>query len=212
MSEACSGIDVLIAASTGGRHVYLPALRSVPGIAQVTRIDDVAGLPRYAEVIKPDLVIASLDGVPSEWLRLLHRLRDPRLIQCDIIAVVRSVDQTLTKSFERLDVQPCVASATDTSAVVQAVTSVLRRRVPGEIPQPGQEGVPPTERVVANALKRVDTPLSADEVAARCGFSTVTVRRYLERLVNRGTVAVGLHYRAVGRPARLYRWITRTCM
>jgi two-component system response regulator DctR len=52
-----------------------------------------------------------------------------------------------------------------------------------------------------------ERPLSASEVADGIGLARVTVRRYLEYLVERRQLRVEQHYGGVGRP--MYRYMTR---
>jgi response regulator of citrate/malate metabolism len=61
---------------------------------------------------------------------------------------------------------------------------------------------------VRYALREADTPLTASEVAGRCGLSRVTARRYLEHLVVERAVTLSMRYGGTGRPEHLYAWPT----
>jgi response regulator of citrate/malate metabolism len=61
---------------------------------------------------------------------------------------------------------------------------------------------------VRDALREADTPLTASEVAGRCGLSRVTARRYLEHLVVENVVTLSMRYGGTGRPEHLYAWPT----
>jgi response regulator of citrate/malate metabolism len=61
---------------------------------------------------------------------------------------------------------------------------------------------------VRDALREADTPLTASEVAGRCGLSRVTARRYLEHLVVESAVTLSMRYGGTGRPEHLYAWTT----
>jgi response regulator of citrate/malate metabolism len=61
---------------------------------------------------------------------------------------------------------------------------------------------------VRDALREADTPLTASEVAGRCGLSRVTARRYLEHLVVENLVTLSMRYGGTGRPEHLYAWPT----
>jgi response regulator of citrate/malate metabolism len=62
---------------------------------------------------------------------------------------------------------------------------------------------------VAATLQQAPSPLSSLEVAAACGVSRVTARRYLEHLAESGLVARGQRYRTTGRPEVEYGWSQR---
>lgn len=59
------------------------------------------------------------------------------------------------------------------------------------------------------ALSGEPAGLSAAEVAARCGMSRVTARRYLEHLAEAGAVRREPRYGGPGRPEMSYRPVTR---
>jgi two-component system, CitB family, response regulator DctR len=64
-----------------------------------------------------------------------------------------------------------------------------------------------TLRQVLLYLINQERPLSASEVADGIGLARVTVRRYLDYLVQRRQLRVEQHYGGVGRP--MYRYMTR---
>jgi response regulator of citrate/malate metabolism len=59
---------------------------------------------------------------------------------------------------------------------------------------------------VRNTVRDAKEPLSASEVAGRCGLSRVTARRYLEHLAVEGVVTLSMRYGGTGRPEHLYGW------
>ncbi|GAA1128859.1 response regulator [Citricoccus alkalitolerans] len=67
----------------------------------------------------------------------------------------------------------------------------------------------PTLNLVAAALRGAGAgvDLSAREVAAACGISRVSARRYLELLTDRGKAELRPRYGATGRPEHRYAWI-----
>ncbi|MFB9072220.1 hypothetical protein ACFFX0_13820 [Citricoccus parietis] len=67
----------------------------------------------------------------------------------------------------------------------------------------------PTLNLVAAALREAGAgvDLSAREVAAACGISRVSARRYLELLTDRGRAELRPRYGATGRPEHRYAWI-----
>ena len=68
-----------------------------------------------------------------------------------------------------------------------------------------------TLRLVAGALRSASSgdpgTLSATECAEEVGLARVSVRRYLEHLVDTGRAEVDLRYGRAGRPERRYRWL-----
>lgn len=64
-----------------------------------------------------------------------------------------------------------------------------------------------TLRQVLLYLVNQERPISASEVADGIGLARVTVRRYLDYLVQQGRLRVEQHYGGVGRP--VYRYMTR---
>ena len=65
---------------------------------------------------------------------------------------------------------------------------------------------PDTLALVVGQLRGADSALSASEVAAECGLSRVTARRYLEHLESTGVVDRRPRYGRAGRPEVEYRW------
>ena len=57
-----------------------------------------------------------------------------------------------------------------------------------------------------DAVRDADEPLSASEIAGRCGLSRVTARRDLEHLAVEGVVTLSMRYGGTGRPEHLYGW------
>jgi response regulator of citrate/malate metabolism len=59
---------------------------------------------------------------------------------------------------------------------------------------------------VRDVVRDAEAPLTASEVAGRCGLSRVTARRYLEHLAVEGVVTLSMRYGGTGRPEHLYAW------
>ncbi|WP_214107365.1 response regulator [Acrocarpospora catenulata] len=66
---------------------------------------------------------------------------------------------------------------------------------------------PATCALVAEALRRTGTDLSAAEAAALTGLSRVSARRYLEYLCAVGQAELRPRYGTAGRPEHRYRWM-----
>ncbi|MGK5631710.1 response regulator [Streptomyces sp. URMC 123] len=63
-----------------------------------------------------------------------------------------------------------------------------------------------TADLVRGALRDADGPLSAQDVAERCGLSRQTAQRYLKLLERTGRVRLTLRYGETGRPEHRYAW------
>lgn len=88
------------------------------------------------------------------------------------------------------------------SDVDQAFASL---RTPSDLPLP--KGLAPsTLDAVQEFMKRQAHAVSATEVMGKLGMSRVTARRYLEYLVDAGTVSRTARYGTPGRPENQYRW------
>ncbi|MGX8795973.1 response regulator [Fusibacter sp. JL298sf-3] len=60
---------------------------------------------------------------------------------------------------------------------------------------------------VRTAIAASDEPLTAQEISARTDLARVTVRRYLEHMLEEGLVTETFQYGKVGRPQKAYCWI-----
>lgn len=94
------------------------------------------------------------------------------------------------------------ATVTTQSEVDQAFASL---RSPAHLSRP--KGLADdTLAAVAGFLQQQTTALSATEITERLGMSRVTARRYLEHLVDSGSVRRSPRYGTPGRPENEYRW------
>ena len=139
--------------------------------------------------------------------------RDPESIRQ---AIAHGVSQYLVKPFafatfvDKLERYARYRAQVDRSAEpdqaqVDALLGTLRGTTARALPK----GLNPTtlDRV-RDALREADAPLTASEVAGRCGLSRVTARRYLEHLVVESAVTLSMRYGGTGRPEHLYAWTT----
>jgi response regulator of citrate/malate metabolism len=137
--------------------------------------------------------------------------RDPESIRQ---AISHGVSQYLVKPFafatfaDKLERYARYRAQVDRSAEpdqagVDALLGTLRGTTERTLPK----GLNPTtlDRV-RDALREADAPLTASEVAGRCGLSRVTARRYLEHLVVESVVTLSMRYGGTGRPEHLYAW------
>jgi response regulator of citrate/malate metabolism len=137
--------------------------------------------------------------------------RDPDSIR---LAIANGVSQYLVKPFAfatfadkleryaRYRAQVAVAAEPD-QAQVDAVIGTLRGSAARTLPK-GLNAT--TLGHVRDAVRGAGAPLTASEVAGRCGLSRVTARRYLEHLAVNGTVTLSMRYGGTGRPEHLYAW------
>jgi response regulator of citrate/malate metabolism len=137
--------------------------------------------------------------------------RDPETIRQ---AIAQGVSQYLVKPFAfatfadkleryaRYRAQVDDASEPD-QAEVDALIGTLRGPTARALPK-GLNGT--TLDHVRDAIREAEAPLTASEVAGRCGLSRVTARRYLEHLAVEGVVTLSMRYGGTGRPEHLYAW------
>jgi response regulator of citrate/malate metabolism len=137
--------------------------------------------------------------------------RDPDSIRT---AIAQGVSQYLVKPFTfatfadkleryaRYRAQVDVAAEPD-QAKVDALIGTLRGGTAQTLPK-GLNAT--TLEHVRDAVRDADSPLTASEVAGRCGLSRVTARRYLEHLVVERVVTLSMRYGGTGRPEHLYAW------
>ena len=48
--------------------------------------------------------------------------------------------------------------------------------------------------------------MTSEEIADNIGLSRVTIRRYMNYLIETGTISERMNYETGGRPCMLYRW------
>ena len=68
---------------------------------------------------------------------------------------------------------------------------------------------PVTARLVAEALRRSEEPVTAAGIAEQLGISRATAQRYLAALADEGRATMTLRYGSTGRPEHRYTWIGR---
>jgi response regulator of citrate/malate metabolism len=137
--------------------------------------------------------------------------RDPETIRQ---AIAHGVSQYLVKPFafatfaDKLEryarYRGQVEGATEPDqAAVDAMIGTLRGTTARQLPK-GLNAT--TLEHVQDAVRGAEGPLTASEIAGRCGLSRVTARRYLEHLAVEGAVTLSMRYGGTGRPEHLYSW------
>jgi response regulator of citrate/malate metabolism len=177
---------------------------------------------RPVDLVLLDFHLPDVKGL--DMLRVLHArsatpvdviavtaARDPDIIRQ---AIAQGVSQYLVKPFAfatfadkleryaRYRAQVDDASEPD-QAEVDALIGTLRGPTARALPK-GLNAT--TLDRVRDAVRDAEAPLTASDVAGRCGLSRVTARRYLEHLAVEGVVTLSMRYGGTGRPEHLYAW------
>jgi response regulator of citrate/malate metabolism len=174
-----------------------------------------------------DLVLLDFHLPDAQGLDLMRALRARTAKPVDVIAVTAARDpdsvrkaiangvvQYLVKPFAFATFQDkleryaryreqVAGTAEPDQAAVDALLGTLRGSPPAALPK-GLNAT--TLEHVTTAVRDAGEPLTATEVAGRCGLSRVTARRYLEHLAVDGVVSLSMRYGGTGRPEHLYAW------
>jgi response regulator of citrate/malate metabolism len=208
-------------------EVHASYVERVPGFA-------VAGVAHRAtealEILasRPvDLVLLDFHLPDVKGLDMLRALRARSAAPVDVIAVTaardpESIRQAIAHGVSQYLVKPFAfatfadkleryaryraqveGAAEPDQAEVDALLGTLRGSPPRTLPK-GLSAT--TLDNVRDAVREAGQPLTASEVAGRCGLSRVTARRYLEHLVVEGVLTLSMRYGGTGRPEHLYCW------
>jgi response regulator of citrate/malate metabolism len=208
-------------------EVHASYVERVPGFAvagvahRATEALEILG-SRPVDLVLLDFHLPDVKGL--DMLRLLRArsaapvdviavtaARDPDSIRA---AIAQGVSQYLVKPFAfatfadkleryaRYRAQVDVAAEPD-QAKVDELIGTLRGTTARTLPK-GLNAT--TLDNVRDAVRTAGGPLTASEVAGRCGLSRVTARRYLEHLVVEGVITLSMRYGGTGRPEHLYAW------
>jgi response regulator of citrate/malate metabolism len=177
---------------------------------------------RPVDLVLLDFHLPDIKGL--DMLRALHArsaapidviavtaARDPETIRQ---AIAHGVSQYLVKPFafatfaDKLERYARYrAQVDDTAEPDQAEVDALLGTLRGPTARSLPKGLNATTlENVRDAVREARAPLTASEVAGRCGLSRVTARRYLEHLAVEGIVTLSMRYGGTGRPEHLYDW------
>ncbi|MET9578862.1 hypothetical protein ACLQ2D_11550 [Streptomyces sp. DT199] len=200
---------VVLSADLTGQNTYVSALERLPEVHSVTGVP-IQDLPSAVDEVKPELVVLLLDE-RTDSLRVLSQLLTPAVRQRHVMVLLRNCRSDLVRVLRRLGAEAYMITVLSAEILQDKVRSRLTVNSaatsashPVKRPQRASAG---TLNLVAKEISSATRPLSAAEVSARCGLSTVTCRYYLNQLVSRGNAAVSVQHRPVGRPVSLYRWV-----
>ncbi len=201
--ERVPGFAVAGVAHRATEALELLASRSVDLVLLDFHLPDVKGLDMLR-------VLHARSATPVDVIAVTAA-RDPEIIRQ---AIAQGVSQYLVKPFAfatfadkleryaRYRAQVDDASQPD-QAEVDALIGTLRGPTARALPK-GLNAT--TLDRVRDAVRDAEAPLTASDVAGRCGLSRVTARRYLEHLAVEGVVTLSMRYGGTGRPEHLYAW------
>jgi response regulator of citrate/malate metabolism len=206
-------------------EVHASYVERVPGFAlagvahRATEALELLG-SRPVDLVLLDFHLPDVKGL--EMLRILRAqssapvdviavtaARDPESIR---LAIAHGVTQYLVKPFafatfaDKLERYARYRARVDDAAEPnQAEVDALLGTLRGSSARALPKGLNATTLDhVRSALRDAAEPLTASEVAGRCGLSRVTARRYLEHLAVEGLVELSMRYGGTGRPEHLY--------
>lgn len=201
--ERVPGFAVAGVAHRATEALELLASRSVDLVLLDFHLPDVKGLDMLR-------VLHARSATPVDVIAVTAA-RDPEIIRQ---AIAQGVSQYLVKPFAfatfadkleryaRYRAQVDDASEPD-QAEVDALIGTLRGPTARALPK-GLNAT--TLDRVRDSVRDAEAPLTASDVAGRCGLSRVTARRYLEHLAVEGVVTLSMRYGGTGRPEHLYAW------
>ncbi|GAA5706162.1 hypothetical protein Save01_07018 [Streptomyces avermitilis] len=199
----------MAADAEAGGDTYVSALECLPEIHSVCGVS-MRDLHSKVDEVKPDFVVLLLNE-RANVLRVLYQLLAPELRRHHVIAVLQGGSPEFIRVLVRLGVEPHVVKALDAEALQDKIRTRLSNgdgiACPPRPNRRSERGSIGTISLVEREIRQANVPLSAAEVSARCGLSTVTCRAYLNQLVSRRNVSMSTQHRSVGRPVNLYRWV-----
>lgn len=210
-------------------------LAAVPGFMLVATARTGAEAARLAARTDVDFVLLDVNLPDFSGVEVLHRLRIVREWDLDVMVISSARDATtvrqalsarvvgyLAKPFTREAFAARLERYRDARAdrIAEAALPLGQgdidalfsaRREPAPAPGDGAIGSALPKGLSAATLELILTaldpvrPVTVRDLAAQCGASVPTVRRYLDHLTRTGVVTVSHRFGARGRPEVLYR-------
>lgn len=180
--------------------------------------------------LRPELVLLDIDLPDLDGVEVLRRIRAEHPEPVAVIAITAAREAATVRAMLSGGVLHYLVKPFSSPVLHERLGDFLRQRVGvpesgaaleqadidrmlgvAPAPEPAEPGAAlpkglsrPTYDAVLAVLRAADDA-SASEVATQVGASRVTVRRYLEHLVQNGRAALHLRYGASGRPEHRYR-------
>jgi response regulator of citrate/malate metabolism len=209
-------------------RVHRGYVERVPGFRVVAEAHTGAEALALAASLRPELVLLDIYLPDISGVEVLRRLRaspdGPDVLAVTAARDVETVRSTLQAGVVHYLVKPFalpilqerlerfaearrrLRQAPETGQhEIDRILDLLRGTVGARLPKGLSDS---SCRVVATVLAEAAGDLSAVEVAAACGMSRVSARRYLDYLVGAGRAEMRPRYGGTGRPEHRYRWIT----
>jgi response regulator of citrate/malate metabolism len=193
-------------------NLHAEVVNTLPGFTVTATVNTLAGA-RKADAVDLALVDVYLpDGSGIDFVRelqsdsmVLTAATEPVTIRAAMAAGALSY---LVKPFATTELaarlagyaryRKILARASLSAGDVDAALDAIRPRINALAP-PTIAGSS-TKKLVLDALRKSDQPMSAAEVSAAIGISRATAQRYLAALATSKDATVGLRYGTTGRP------------
>ncbi|WP_102346303.1 response regulator [Bacillus sp. Marseille-P3661] len=175
---------------------------------------------------KPDLLLLDLYMPKITGLELLKRIRQEN-IKLDVIMITAADSPDIIEESLRLGVVDYILKPFDFKRFQSALLFYKKRhelfQSPGSINQDGLDSLQVTNEQIdeqlpkgidkvtltltRDTLKKAKSPLSIHELSSLMNISNLTIRKYLEHLIQNNEIILKLEYQKKGRPTKLYSYI-----
>jgi response regulator of citrate/malate metabolism len=198
---------------------------AVPGFTVAGTARTAAAALELAEQLRPDLVL--LDN----YLPDRQGVAVAAELSCDVMVVTADGSASTVRAALAAGALNFIVKPFSSALLAARLTAYARYRqaLPAGAVDLGQHGVdralaalhqadrpptpkgqsPVTARLVAQQLRRTDSPVTAAGIAEQLGISRATAQRYLAALSEEGRASMTLRYGSTGRPEHRYTWIGR---
>lgn len=169
-----------------------------------------------------DKFMPHIDGIT-----LLHKIREKK-IPVSVIMVTAANDSVTVEEAMQLGITDYLVKPFLNERFQQALTTFLKRqdafhdlnslnqqnidaiisssmheKTQNELPKGIQDQ---TLETICRFLENNPSEMTGEEIADKVGLSRVTVRRYMNYLIEKGRIIGRMNYETGGRPCMLYRW------